>query len=170
MQASRDPSRTRPGGMVSSPVPRYDRNAMAQSGDCHPHGSALARPRVLATKQKSLEPSVYHPTQEEFDHDPEEWRSDSRLGLERGIMDVAPSREYPGQHLDPLLDCLIVFPSFKSERTNAVIARVDPSLLAVPGGEVIWSSSENHTCTRIVGGRRQCGSSMESQNRHRNSK
>ena len=90
------------------------------------------------------EASVYHPTREEFDHDPEEWRSDSRLGLERGVMDVAPSREYPGQHLDPLPDCLIVFPSFKSERTKAVIARVDPSLLAVPGGKVIWLIGKPH--------------------------
>jgi hypothetical protein len=84
------------------------------------------------------EAAVYHPTEKELKENWEYWKSDSTLGIERGVSEVFPSREYPGQHLDPLPDYLILFPSFKAERTRAVIARVDPSLLTLPGGKLFW--------------------------------
>jgi len=84
------------------------------------------------------EAEVYHPTREEYRDHPEVWRSENALGLERGVADVGPSREYPGQHLDPLPDFLILFPSFRADRTRAIIARVDLSLRTVPAGKVVW--------------------------------
>jgi hypothetical protein len=84
------------------------------------------------------EAKIYHPTKEELDGSPSEWSADDKMGLERGVANVMPSREYPGQHLDPFPDFLILFPTFKAQRTKAVIARVDPSLLAVPADKIFW--------------------------------
>lgn len=84
------------------------------------------------------EAAVYHPTQSEYDSNPELWKQDNALGLERGVSDVMPSIDHPGQALDPLPDALILFPSFKAERSKAVISFVDPSLLRNPNKKVVW--------------------------------
>ena len=67
------------------------------------------------------EAAIYHPTQNEYEAEPLVWRSESLLGLERGVGAVRPSREAPGQHFDPLPDAIILFPTFKRERSQAVI-------------------------------------------------
>jgi hypothetical protein len=84
------------------------------------------------------EAAMYHPTREEYEQDPETWERDDRLGLERGVSSVMPSMDHPGNALDPLPDFLILFPSFKPERSRAVISFIDPSLLASPRDEVVW--------------------------------
>lgn len=84
------------------------------------------------------EAAVYHPTKEEYEQDPARWEKVDLLGLERGVGDVVPSIDYPGHALDPLPDSLILFPSFKGERSKAVISFVDPSLLTNPGNKVVW--------------------------------
>lgn len=84
------------------------------------------------------EAAVYHPTKEEYDKDPGRWEKEDLLGLERGVGDVTPSIDHPGHALDPIPDSLILFPSFKGERSKAVISFVDPSLLTSPGNKVVW--------------------------------
>lgn len=84
------------------------------------------------------EAAIYHPTEEEYEKDPSKWEKDDLLGLERGVSDVTPSIDHPGQALDPLPDCLLLFPSYKAERSKAVISFVDPSLLTSPGNKVVW--------------------------------
>jgi hypothetical protein len=84
------------------------------------------------------EAAVYHPTKEEYGQDPAKWENEDLLGLERGVSDVMPSIDHPGHALDPLPDCVILFPSFKAERSKAVISFVDPSLLSGPSEKVVW--------------------------------
>lgn len=84
------------------------------------------------------EAAIYHPTREEYERDPGSWEKDNLLGLERGVSDVMPSIDHPGDVLEQLPDFVILFPSFKAERSQAVISFVDPSLLTNPGGKVVW--------------------------------
>ncbi len=84
------------------------------------------------------EAATYHPTKEEYEKDPEKWRDDAVLGMEIGVSDIYTSPEFAGYHLDPLPDAVILFPTFKAERSKAVISAVEPSLLTNPGGKLIW--------------------------------
>jgi hypothetical protein len=84
------------------------------------------------------EAAVYHPTKQEYDQEPAKWEGDESLGLERGVSEVGSSIDHPGHALDQLPDFLILFPSFKAERSKAVISFVDPSLLASPADKVVW--------------------------------
>jgi hypothetical protein len=86
------------------------------------------------------EAAVYHPTLDEYRSAPNQWSSDSSLGLERGVSNVSVSEDYPGFHVDQLPDCILLFPSFKGERARAVISKVDPAL-TVGGADkdkVVW--------------------------------
>lgn len=84
------------------------------------------------------EAAVYHPTKDEYEQDCAGWGKEHLFGLERGVGDVTTSIDHPGHVLDPLPDALVVFPSFKSERSKAVISFVDPLLLTIPGNKVVW--------------------------------
>jgi hypothetical protein len=84
------------------------------------------------------EAKVYHPTKEEYARDPGRWSRDESFGIERGVSEVAASPEYPGRHLDPLPNSIIVFPSFKPDRARAAINLVDPALLTRPLNAVKW--------------------------------
>ena len=84
------------------------------------------------------EAATYYPTEIEYTADPSAWRTESQLGLERGVGAVRPSREFPGQHLDQLPDAVILFPTFKAERSQAVIDFVDPSLVGTQGEQIVW--------------------------------
>ena len=84
------------------------------------------------------EAETYHPTKTEYEVRPWEWQDEAQLGLERGVSDVRPSREVPGEHLDHLPDAIILFPTFKPERSNAVIDFVDPSLIGARGEHIAW--------------------------------
>lgn len=90
------------------------------------------------------EAATYHPTEEEYVNSPENWQGDTVLGLERGVSEIRPSREIPGLHLDPLPDAVVLFPSFKAERSRAVISFVDPSLLTYRGDKVVWLMGVPH--------------------------
>lgn len=84
------------------------------------------------------EAAIYHPTKQEYERNPAHWQTEDVLGLERGVSDVVTSIDHPGYHLDPLPDYLVLFPTFKAERSKAVISAVDPSLLTSPGKKVHW--------------------------------
>ena len=90
------------------------------------------------------EAAIYHPSREEYERNAGKWEKEDRLGLERGVGDVMPSIVHPGDDLDPLPDCLILFPSLKGDRSKAVISSVDPSLLQNPGKKVIWLPGVPH--------------------------
>ena len=40
--------------------------------------------------------------------------------------------------MDPLPDAVVLFPSFNSERSKAVVSFVDPALATSPGKKVVW--------------------------------
>ena len=84
------------------------------------------------------EAATYYPTEIEYTADPSAWKTESQLGLERGVGAVRPSGEFPGQHLDQLPDAIILFPTFKAERSQAVIDFVDPSLIGTQGEQIVW--------------------------------
>ncbi len=90
------------------------------------------------------EAEIYHPVQSEFAAEPEKWCADETLTLEEGVGDVVPSEEHPGYHTDLAPDCVIIFPSFKKDRAHAVLSHVDPSLLSLPGPNVIWLLGKPH--------------------------
>ena len=111
--------------------------------------SVLANRVLMASLQVLIEADIeltilyseadsYHPTTEEYARDPAAWKSEQLLGLERGVADVLISPTHGGQHLDPLPDCVILFPGFRAERSHAVIGKIDPSLLLSPGRKVVW--------------------------------
>ena len=84
------------------------------------------------------EAAVYYPTQDDYETEPEKWATDGVLGLEQGVGDVIPSIEQAGYALDPCPDAVLLFPSFKAERSKAVISFVDPSLLNNANDKVVW--------------------------------
>ena len=84
------------------------------------------------------EAKAYHPTKEEYALDPARWTKDESFGIEHGVGEVAVSPEWPGRHLDPLPNTVIVFPSFKPDRARAAINLVDPALLTRPRNAVRW--------------------------------
>ena len=84
------------------------------------------------------EAATYHPTKSEYEVEPSVWRDEPERGLERGVGDVRPSREFPGLHFDQLPDAIILFPTFKAERSKAVIDFVDPSLIGAQGEHIYW--------------------------------
>ena len=84
------------------------------------------------------EAATYHPTRRQYETQPHAWRDEALLGLERGVSDVRPSREHPGQHFDSLPDAIALFPTFKPERSKAVIDFVDPSLIGTRGEAIVW--------------------------------
>lgn len=90
------------------------------------------------------EAQIYYPTEEEFTLCMQNIQKDDVFGLERGIGNVEISKEYPGQHLDPLPDCVIIFPCFRPERSKAVLSLVDPSLLTDQGDKVHWMLGVPH--------------------------
>ena len=90
------------------------------------------------------EAAVYHPTKQEYELEPNKWKTENVLGLERGVRDLAASVDHPGHALDPLPDFTILFPSFKAERSRAVLHFVDQSLLTSPGDKVVWLLGRPH--------------------------
>ena len=90
------------------------------------------------------EAAVYYPTREDYESEPQKWGTDGVLGLEQGVRDVVPSIEHAGYGLDPCPDAVVLFPSFKAERSRAVISFVDPSLLNDASGKVVWLVGEPH--------------------------
>lgn len=90
------------------------------------------------------EAQTYHPTQEEFQQQRQQWISEDELGTEKGVLKVVPSEMYAGEHLDSLPATVILFPSFRHERSEAVISHVDPALLMRPSENVIWVLGRPH--------------------------
>ena len=84
------------------------------------------------------EAAVYHPTEVEYNADPGRWSQDEMFGIEHGVREVVASTEYPGRHLDPLPNCVVVFPGFKPDRARAAINLVDPALLTRTDDSVKW--------------------------------
>lgn len=90
------------------------------------------------------EAGVYHPTLEEYEEDPVKWTSEEGFGIAKGVGKVIPSPEHPGYRRDRLPEVVIAFPTFKPERTLAVITEVDESLITRPRDRVVWIVSMPH--------------------------
>ena len=89
------------------------------------------------------EAKIYHPTCEEFEKEPERWTSEEGFGVARGVGKVISSPEYPGApRKNP--DLIIAFPTFKPERTKAIITYIDESILIRPGKRIIWIVGDPH--------------------------
>ena len=129
--------RSLPGGTVESdPRIAFDLSAAANR-------IVVTTMAILCESEAYLnvlysEATTYHPTKAEYEAEPSAWRTESLLGLERGVGGVRPSREFPGQHFDQLPDAIILFPTFKAERSKAVIDFVDPSLIGARGEHIVW--------------------------------
>jgi len=90
------------------------------------------------------EAAVYHPEKAAFEKNEEAWMSDDSLGTEKGVEDISPSEEFPGEHLDAASNVVVLLPSFRHERSAAVISHVDPALLIKPNDDVIWILGRPH--------------------------
>lgn len=111
--------------------------------------SAVGNRFVLKTMKVLLEANLnlrivyaeadkYYPTQAECE------RQIDKAQLERGVSRVEISPEHPGRFLDPLPDCVVIFPSFNAERSQAVLDFVDPSLLTNPEDKIAWLVGRPH--------------------------
>jgi len=98
----------------------------------------------VALRVTYAEAEVYHPTKAEYEADPEAWQKDDDVGLEHGVLEIQVFSEYAGHHIDQIPDSLILFPSFKKDRSQAVITHVDPSLHHVSGERIVWLLGDPH--------------------------
>jgi hypothetical protein len=89
------------------------------------------------------EAETYHPTLEEFEKDSEKWTSEENFGIARGVGKVIPSPEYPGTRRENP-DIIIAFPTFKPERTKAIITYIDESILIRPEKRIVWIVGDPH--------------------------
>jgi hypothetical protein len=89
------------------------------------------------------EANIYHPTKDECDKSEPE-SDEERFLLTKGVSDVFPSKEYPGNNPDSLPEAIIAFATFSLERTNSVILNIDENLLEKPGDRVVWIIGEPH--------------------------
>jgi hypothetical protein len=90
------------------------------------------------------EANLYHPTEAEYSANVNELRSGGEAGIAQGVSEVIPSPEFPGNRRDRLPEKIVVFPTYKPERTKAVITEVDPSLATRPQDRVIWLIGDPH--------------------------
>ena len=88
------------------------------------------------------EAAVYHPTRKEYRSG--KWKTDDSIGPERGVRQVMASVDYPGHDFDPLPHLVVLFPSFKRDRSSAVLNFVDSRLLTHPAGQVVWLLGKPH--------------------------
>lgn len=86
----------------------------------------------------------YAPSKEEYQENKKEYTEDSGFGLARGIGQVYPSPEHPGRRRDGLTEYVFAFPTFKPERTKAILLKVDPSLAQSIDDRVHWFIGRPH--------------------------
>ncbi len=89
------------------------------------------------------EAATYHPTLEEFQEGPEKWTTEEGFGIAQGVGKVVPSPEHTGTRRENP-DVVIAFPTFKPERTNAIITYIDESLSIRPENRVVWIVGDPH--------------------------
>jgi hypothetical protein len=80
----------------------------------------------------------YKPSKEEFEANVDSFCSASNLTTEYGVEAIVPSIAHPGQHLDQLPACVVLFPNFRKQRSLAVISEVDESLIGAKTEQVVW--------------------------------
>ena len=90
------------------------------------------------------EAAVYHPEEQAFRNNEATWISEDSLGTEKGVEDISRCEEFLGEHLDAASNVVVLFPSFRHERSAAVISHVDPALLINPTDDVIWVLGRPH--------------------------
>lgn len=90
------------------------------------------------------EAAVYHPEHKAFLENEALWMSDDSLGTEKGVEDIGTSDEFPGEHLEAASNVVVLLPSFRHERSAAVISHIDPALLVEPSDDVIWILGRPH--------------------------
>lgn len=90
------------------------------------------------------EAGIYHPTPEEWKTARAEYIEEEGFGLAKGVGLVLPSPEHPGSRRDNLPELILAFPTFKPERSKAIIYHVDPSVASNPTDRVIWFIGKPH--------------------------
>lgn len=82
--------------------------------------------------------SVYRPTHNEYLQSKQTFCRGFDVTTEIGVEQINANVAFPGQHLDPLPACLVVFPNFRKERSIAVITDTDESMLSNGNDQVFW--------------------------------
>jgi hypothetical protein len=90
------------------------------------------------------EGDVYHPTEEEYEKLIKQRNADVKLSQTFGIDSVIISEEYNGGAKEHQ-DIVICFPSFKSERTEAIVSNIDDLILKEGDRKrLIWIVGDPH--------------------------
>lgn len=89
------------------------------------------------------EAEIYHPTCEEFKNEPEKWTTEEGLGIARGVDRIIPSAEFPGSTRENA-DFIVVFPTFKPERTKAIMTYIDEAIARQPEKKTVWIIGKPH--------------------------
>jgi hypothetical protein len=90
--------------------------------------------------------SIYRPTQDEYLNSKQVFCQSFDLTTEVGVEQINANVAFPGQHLDPLPACLVVFPNFRKERSIAVITETDESMLSNGNDQVFWLLTRPLNC------------------------
>jgi len=91
-----------------------------------------------------VEGNVYHPTEEEFERMINKKEEVLRLSQTYGVENVIISPDYNGGTKENQ-DLVICFPSFKAERTEAIITKIDDFILKQKDKErLIWVIGDPH--------------------------
>ncbi len=89
------------------------------------------------------EAEIYHPTIEEFEKEPDKWTTEEGFGIAKGVGGVIPCPEFPGVPKE-LPDVVVAFPTFKPERTKAIISSIDAAIPIRPEKRVLWIVGDPH--------------------------
>lgn len=83
------------------------------------------------------EAETYYPLYEEYEKNPDRFKDELELGIAKGVQKVITSPMYPGGIKEnPSL--IVAFPTFKPERTLAIVTDIDESILLKPDKRLIW--------------------------------
>ena len=89
------------------------------------------------------EAEVYHPTFNEFNKERNKLDTEEDYGIASGVEKVILSPEYPGSFKENP-DLIVAFLTFKPERTKAIIADIDETLLIRPDKRIMWIVGNPH--------------------------
>lgn len=90
------------------------------------------------------EAEIYHPTSKEWEIEKDKHIKEEGFGIAKGVGNVIPSPEHPGDRKDNLPERVFVFPTFKPERVIAILHDIDPSIAIAPAKHVIWFVGQPH--------------------------
>lgn len=85
------------------------------------------------------EAEKYYPSPSDIKRDPKKGLRKDYFGIARGVGKVIESKESPGVNRENLPNLIVAFPTYKPERTKAIITHIDQTILINrPTKRIFW--------------------------------